>query len=119
MKQKLSSWITLIACVLAPSFLYAAPRTYGKSGTATNVNTQVTVTFNPSALAVCNDSSSISLFVDASDGVAATTDNSTNWKIAPGECHTWTFEDKNVNNTFLVGLITASSTADYRLEAVR
>lgn len=87
--------------------------------TASTSNLQLTVPFNPTGVAVCNDSATIKIFVDLTDGVAAATNNSTNISIAPLECHTWKFAAKNASNTFLIGIITGSSTANIRAEAIR
>lgn len=120
--NKLGQLKTLIGCLILlsaalPSFASTA-RAYGKSGTATTTNTAVTVTFNPVSLTVCNDGA-VNLYVDFTDGVAVAADNSTNLIVGASECHSWVFQDKNVNNEFIVGLITGSSTAAYRLNAIR
>lgn len=105
--------------LLNASFLFAAPRAYGSFGTLTVANLTVTVPFNPSYLCVNNDDAAILIYVDFTDGVAAIVNSSTNIQINGTEKKCWTFQDKNVNNVFTVGLIAASGTPAYHLDAVR
>lgn len=116
---------SIIGCLilLASAFpVYASTaRAWGKVGTATTTNATLTCTFNPKTLAVCNTETAggTAFFIDFTDGIATTDDNSTNIKILANTCHTWTFSDPNVLNEFTIGVITASSTAAYTMEAVR
>lgn len=111
----------LLICLLVAPLTFGFARAYGKSGTATTTNATVTFTFNPVSLTACNDNTAgnPALYIDFTDGVATTADGSTNLIILAAECHTFTFEDKNVLNEFTVGVITASGTAAYRLHGVR
>lgn len=110
---------TLILIIL-PILAFAVPRAWGKVGTATNSNATLTCPFNPHTLTVCNNEASggTAFFIDFTDGVAATTDNSTNIKIDAATCQSWTFLDQNISNTFTIGIITAASTAAYNINAV-
>lgn len=94
-------------------------RAYGNWGALSGSNLAVTVPFNPLNVAICNDDTSIVIYADITDGVATTSADSTNIKILPGECHSIPLHDQNVTNTFIVGIIAASGTPQYRLEATR
>jgi len=108
----------ILAILIAINVYAAGPRSYGKWGTATTTNSQVTVAFNPAAVCVENKSASIDLYMDWFDGVATTTDNSTNYKLTPGKVYCFTTGNPSVAGTLVIGLITASSTADYNIQAV-
>lgn len=110
-------WVFLI--LLNVTNIFAAPRAYGRFGTLTVANLTVTVPFNPTTLCVNNDDAAILIYVDFTDGVAAIVSDSTNIQINGTERKCWTFADKNVNNVFTVGLIAASGTPAYHLDAVR
>lgn len=121
--NKLGQLKTLIGCLILlsavlPSFASTA-KAYQKSGNAAAGNAQITVTFNPRNLAVCNDDATNAFWIDFTDGVAAASDNSTNIKILANTCVTFTFYDANVLNEFIVGLITDAGTPAYRIFATR
>lgn len=118
--KKIALFVALISVLVIPtSNLEAAgPRSYGKWGTATTTNSQVTVAFNPAAVCVENKSTSIDLYMDWFDGVATTTDNSTNYRLSPSKVYCFTTGNPSVAGTLVIGLITSSSTADYNIQAV-
>lgn len=106
--------------VALPSFLEASTaKAYHKAGNAAAGNAQITVTFNPRNLAVCNDDATNAFWIDFTDGVAAASDDSTNIKIKGNTCVTFTFYDNNVLNEFIIGLITDAGTPAYRIFATR
>lgn len=121
MKQITLVTILLLALILSPVISFAAPRAYYNSGTATTSNATVTFTFNPASFCIANDEASggTALWFDVTDGVAAATANGTNIKVLAGETFCLSFLDPNVTNTFTVGVITASSTAAYRMFGIR
>ncbi len=95
------------------------PRAYGNWGALSGSNLQVTVPFNPLSVVICNDDTSIVIYADITDGVATTSANSTNIRINAEECHSIPLHDQSAYNTFIVGIIAASGTPQYRLEATR
>lgn len=96
----------------------ASPRVYGKSGTATTTNATITVPFNPGAVCVLDDSSSIDLYINFT-GVATTADGVGNFIVKNSDgAHCYSLNPKNVSETFTIGIITSSSTAAYRIEAI-
>lgn len=112
--------LAILLFVSIPINLFAGPRSYGKSGTATTTNATVTLPFHPVLVCVANDSTSIAIKIDYRDGIATLADESTNQTINAGETYCWTFVPNiSPSNTFAIGLITASSTAAYRINASR
>lgn len=111
-------WLVL-GLFLIPNILTPAPRAFGKFGTLSTSNLSVTVPFNPSYLCVNNDDAAILIYVNFATGVASTSSDVSNIQVNGTEKKCWTFQDKNVNNTFIVGLISASGTPAYHLDAVR
>jgi hypothetical protein len=117
--------VAIVVGVLLSSPVFSSgPRTWGKSGTATNTNAQLSVkdsagtTFSPTAMCFTNSSTTIDFFIDYTDGVATTTDDSSNVKILAGTTTCFSFQQKNVIGPFLIGIITASSTAAYNAFAI-
>lgn len=94
-------------------------RAYGNWGALSGTNLAITVPFNPLNIAVCNDDAAIVIYVDITDGIATTSANSTNIRINAGECHSIPLHDQSVSNDMVVGIIAASGTPQYRLEATR
>lgn len=109
----------VLAIFLIPSILTPAPRAFGKFGTLTVSNLSVTLPFNPSYLCVNNDDAAILIYVNFATGTAAIVSDASNIQVNGTEKKCWTFQDKNVNNVFIVGLIAASGTPAYHLDAVR
>jgi len=118
-KRSIIGCLILLFC--GSSVLYGFARAYRKSGTATTTNATVVFSFNPRTFTACNDETAggSSLYIDPTDGVAATTDDSTNLIIKAAECHTFQLDDPSVLNEFEVGVITSAGTAAYRLQAIR
>lgn len=108
-----------LALALAISAEASVRRSYGKSGTASNVNATVTYTFNPLNFWVCNLSTTVDFYVDYTDGVAVAADNSTNLIVSAGTCISESWQDNSVTQTFTVGIITAASTAAYNMGGSR
>jgi hypothetical protein len=105
--------------LILPIVASAAPRGWGKSGTATTTNATLTAPFAPTDMCISNDGTADLIF-DFTDGVATTADNSTNMTIKQGESFCQEFsEQKAVYSTFTIGVITASGTAAYRIQAWR
>lgn len=98
------------------------PQTTGYT-IASNSSQTLTVTFYPKTVAYCNLASSggaaiyFDISVTSSTATTAVT-KSTADRVEPGECHSIPINDPNVNNSFFIALITASSTADYKILAV-
>lgn len=112
----------LLVLLLSPNSYSAGPRAYSKSGTATTTNAVITISFSsvnfkPFKMDVCNDGSSIDLYIDFTDGIAVAADDSTNFLIKPNECEEIQFDDRLVAETVQVGVITGSSTTSYRINA--
>lgn len=121
MKQKTLLVVLLLSLIILPLTSFAAPRAYFKTGTASSTNATVTFTFNPASFCVANDETAggTALWFDITDGIAVAADNSTNIKVLAGETVCASLLDKNVTNAFTVGVITASSTASYRIFGIR
>lgn len=111
--------LSLILFLLVSAEVFAAPRAFGSFGLLSVSNLSITVPFNPSYLCVNNDDAAILIYVDFTDGVAAITSGATNIQVNGTEKKCWTFQDKNVLNTFVVGIIAASGTPAYHLDAIR
>lgn len=107
---------------LAFSTNAAGPRSWNKSGTATTSNATLTVggstPFGPAAVCVSNTGDTNSLYFDWTDGVATTTDNSTNQVVPPSMTICYSNLSKNVVNVMQIGVITASSTTTYVFNAI-
>lgn len=103
---------------LSPVSIYAFPRSNNHSGTATTTASAYTATFNPSAWCVSNDSTSVDLFVNFVT-TATTANDSSNVTIKANSTKCWRSADVNVLNTLTLSVITASSTAAYRMEFFR
>ncbi len=82
-------------------------------------NNQVTIPFSAHSLVICNDDDADNIYADFSDGVATTTNDSTNVVIKPSECKSYTLGGRNATDTIIVGLITSSGAAHFRIDAVR
>ena len=114
----------ILLLILLPSIvLSAGPRSWGKSGTATVANAVLTVgstsaSFYPSALCVANLDATDDIFIDWTDGVAATTDNTTNQKITPGKTICFNFNNPDVLNLMEVGIIASANTPAYNINAI-
>lgn len=121
MKKNIQITALFLILALFPFLSYAAPRAYFKTGTASSTNATVTFTFNPASFCVANDETAggTALWFDITDGIAVAADNSTNIKVLAGETVCASLLDKNVTNAFTVGVITASSTASYRIFGIR
>lgn len=106
--------LVLILILLANTVEAAGPRVWGKSGTATDTNATLTVggtsSFGPTSLCFENTGATNNIFIDWSDGIATTTDNSTNIKIPPSKGYCFNFENDNVMNIFTFGIITSAAT---------
>lgn len=122
--KRVTSLLLVINLLLISIPAYSVPLTYGfdsvTAGDPADItNDQVTVPFGPTSVAICNFSTSITLWVDMSDGVAVAESNSTNIAIAKETCMSFPIGERNVLNTLVIGLITASSTAEYSVSAMR
>jgi hypothetical protein len=97
----------------------AIHRPWGKSGTATTTNATLTAPNNLSSICVTNTGTTNNLFIDYSDGVATTADDSTNHLISPGATLCLGWDDKNVTNDFTIGVITSASTTTYNINGTQ
>jgi hypothetical protein len=75
-------------------------------------------TFSPACLTFSNLSTTVDFFIDYTDGVATTTDDSSNIKVVAGTTWSMCWNNTNVIGPFTIGIITASSTAGYNASAV-
>lgn len=114
--------LILLVLLLALPVYAAGPRSWGKTGTATTTNATLTVggatPFGPTSLCIDNLDTTDDIYVDWSDGVATTTDNSTNIKIihATGKC--FNFSNPNVLNSFTIGILASANTPAYNIVAI-
>lgn len=96
------------------------PRTFGKKGTATTTNATITAPFHPVMICVRNDDATNGLYVDWTDGVATTGDESTNLYLAPGEGNCYTFVSNiSPNRSFNVGVLAAAATTAFHFNMSR
>jgi hypothetical protein len=122
MNKKIWLWIALL--FIALPVYSAGPRTWGKSGTATDTNAILSVkdsagtTFTPTSMCFTNISTTTDYFIDYTDGVATTTDDSSNVKVIASTTTCFAFQQKNVVGPFTIGIITASGTAGYNAFAI-
>jgi hypothetical protein len=118
----LAFMLLLVASISAISVYAAGPRSWGKWGTATTSNATITVggstTFGPANVCVYNSGDTNDLYMDWTDGVATTDDNSTNIRVCAGCSYCADFEALGTNNQVQIGLITSSSTTTYIATAV-
>lgn len=117
-------WLWTVLLFIAINSYAAGPRTWGKSGTATNVNATLSVkdssgtTFTPTAMCFTNTDTAVDYFIDYTDGVATTTDDSSNIKVIHGTTSCFSFNQPNPTGPFTIGIITAASTAGYNAFAI-
>lgn len=112
--------LKVLGLILISSLLYAAPPlTWNKSGTATTSNATITAPFNPISVCIKNTGGTNNLWVDWTDGVATTDDDSTNVLFGPGIEYCFDFISQNVNDTFTIGVISSASTTTYKVLALR
>lgn len=112
--------LNIIAVLLIPGVLFAAPRIYGAWGTASDTNTMVTFPWHPEAFKICNTDATDELYYDFTDGVAAATSGGTNARLNVGQCEPINFAGKNPSETFRVGIIAAAGESpDYVVTGVR
>lgn len=99
----------LVVLVLIAVTVTAAPRSYYTSGSASDVNAQITYPFNPSGFCIKNTGATNEMFYDFSDGVAvADTTDSANIQIGAGVEHCFNTNDPDVTRTFVIGVICSS-----------
>lgn len=117
--------VALLLFLIVPITYAVGPRAWGKSGTATTSNAQVTVgassstgTFYPASLCIDNEDSTNNLYVNWVTGVASTTDNADNIRIKANTSKCFNFNNPNVSNTMVIGLITNASTVAYNIVAI-
>lgn len=111
---------TLVTLLSASVASTAPPRAFGKKGTATTTNATVTFAFHPVRLCVRNDDATNGLYIDWTDGVATTGDESTNLYLPPATLECYEFSDrKSPNETFTVGTLAAAATTAYHINAYR
>lgn len=115
--------LALTLLLLAVTAEAAGPRIWGKSGTASTSNTTVTVgsastPFYPMRLCFSNLDATNNIFFDWTDGVAATTDDSTNLLVSPGEKVCLETYNQNVTNVMTIGIIASAATPAYVIKAV-
>lgn len=97
----------------------AAHRPWGKSGTATTTNATLTCPFNPSSLCVSNTGGTNNLYFNYDTGVATTADNVGNHLVPPNATICLGWNDPNVTNEFLIGVITNAATTTYNINATQ
>ena len=115
--------LLVLALIFFATASYASgPRSWGKSGTATVANAQVTVggtaPFYPAAICISNTGGTNNLYANWTTGVASTTDNTGNLLIAPSDKPCLTFGNPNVGNTMVIGLITNAGTTTYNIISI-
>lgn len=111
--------ILVVFFVLLLGTAQAAHKAYGKSGTATTTNAVITFPFNPSSICVSNTGTTNNLYFDYTDGIAVAADDSTNHLVPPGATLCLAWNDPNVVNEFLVGVITSASTTTYNINGTQ
>jgi hypothetical protein len=116
-------YLTLLASLIASQTFAAGPRAWGKSGTATVSNQTLTVgsaasPFGPTLICVENLSDTINIFIDWTDGVASTVDDSTNIKLLPLKSYCFSLDNPDVTNLVQIGIIAASATPAYNAFAI-
>jgi hypothetical protein len=109
---------------LSGAYAQTRIKSYQKSGTATTASAVITgnLTFNPSSFCIYNDSTTVDLWVDITDGVAVAADDSTNVKIpatSVGSSLCIDSLDTSISEIPSIAVITSSSTAAYRFVAFR
>jgi hypothetical protein len=113
---------TLIFCSISFISEAAGPRSWGKSGTAAITNAVLTVggaaPFYPASLCIENRDATDSIFIDWTDSIAATVDNTTNLKILPGKNVCFEFHNPNINNLMEIGIIASANTPAYNIIAI-
>ena len=117
--MKLIRLLLTLVFLLQSVSSFAAPRMWGKRGTATTSNATLTVggstPFQPAFVCVWNDGAAELIFNFS--GTATTTDNVSNLTLKSTEAACYNFNYEGVVGTFQIGVITASSTALYRIHA--
>lgn len=116
-KRLIVLWVFVLVSSVSAAF--ASVHQYQKKNTATTSNQTVTFTFNPAVWCINNSDASTNLWYDATDGVAAATDNSTNIELEFGSTHCYYNRSNNVLNIPTIGVITASGTATYKIWGYR
>jgi hypothetical protein len=113
-------FFAILSVALLTIPLYASPRANGFWGTATDVNTTITPTFNASGGCIFNTDTTNDLYVDITDGVAAATSGGSNWRIPKGQSMCFGNTDPNVLNLQSIGVIcSAGLTATYIVNLYR
>lgn len=117
MKRLLLTLLLIITTAVSSS---SAPRIYGFKALATTTNQVVTFPWHPTSICVKNDGATNGIYYDWSDGVATSTNNSTNHYLSPGETNCYTFAlSTSPFSDFTVGVIAAAATSDFHINAAR
>jgi phosphoheptose isomerase len=98
----------------------AFPRAYGNYGAASTSNTAIALPFNPAHLCIANDDAAIVIYVNFVTGVGVNLSGVSNIAIKGASEKCWEFRQaNNANDLVTVGILAASGTPAYRLEATR
>lgn len=98
----------------------AGPILWGKKGTAAVTNATLTPPFFPTTLCIKNEDATNGIYIDWSDGVASTVDNSTNLYIQPGQLYCYEFNQRSSpSRDIQIGIIAVAATPAYHIHAYR
>lgn len=121
-KAIIFSLLCLVLIVAFPHFSVesAGPQVWGKKGTATTTNAVLTPAFYPTRLCIKNEDATNGIYIDWSDGVATTADNSTNLYIQPGTLYCYEFNERSPSNREItIGIISVAATPAYHIHSYR